>query len=123
MKKLNENEAKSLIKNSKGYRAIFWYSDDCPVCTQFLKEELPKVQSAMTQWMFYKINFDNHVKENGVYFEPARMPMGYFFKDDSRLFVGDGFAPAAEVIAMMTELESASFKTDKQKEEDQLNLL
>jgi len=123
MKKLNENEAKTLIKNNKGFVAIFWYSEDCPVCHQFLNEELPKTQDKMINWSFYKINFDQHVKENGIYFEPPRMPMGYFFKNNSRLFVGDGFAPSNEVIGLMRELESPQFKTDKQIEQEQLDAL
>jgi hypothetical protein len=123
MKELNEYEAKSLIKTNTGFIAIFWYSDDCPVCEQFLNEELPNVEKVMDNWSLYKINFDKHIKENGVFFEAARMPMGYFFKDNSRLFVGDGFAPSNEVMGLMRQLENPNFKTEQEIENEQLAAL
>ena len=120
MKEVTVNEVKNIIDNAKGFTAVFWYSHDCPVCEQFLGVEIPKVENEMTNWNFYKINFEDHVKANGCYFEAAAMPMGYFFKDNSRLFVGDGFAPGKEVINLMRELESPEFKTETELERDQL---
>jgi hypothetical protein len=124
MNKIDATEAKNIVNSNIGnYTAFFWYSTECPVCEQFLEVELPKVESEMNNWTMYKINFDDHVKENGVLFEPHSMPMGYFFKGSSRLFVGDGFAPSKEVIQLLTELESPGFKTDKEIEQEQLNQL
>lgn len=123
MKKISEKEIKSYINKDNGFTAVFWYSNDCPVCKQFLEEVLPEVEKTASNWSFFKINFEDHVKENGCYFEPPRMPMGYFFKGKNRLFVGDGFAPSHEVIDLLFQLESPNFKTDKQKEDEQLALL
>jgi thioredoxin-like negative regulator of GroEL len=120
MTELNVEEAKVVINTNTGHTAVFWYSTDCPVCKQFLEVVMPQVQETMVNWSFYKINFDDHVSTNGVFFEPARMPMGYFFKDNSRLFVGDGFAPTKEVISLMTNLESPNYKAEQEIEQEQL---
>jgi hypothetical protein len=102
-----------------GLTAVFWYSPDCPVCEQFLNVEIPKVEKVMSNWTFMKINFLDHAKEHIIMFEPSRMPKGYFFNNNKRLFVGDGFVPASEVINLMKTLESPDFKTEEELIEEQ----
>jgi hypothetical protein len=121
MIEITKNEAIDKVVSEK-YVCIIWVKGDCPSCKHFetLIDNIVLDKDA-TAWNFYKVDVE---KIGGsLYFEPSIYPTNYVFSEGVRKVVAIGVAMSGDVTSTLSAIESNTFKTDEEIEQEQLDAL
>ncbi len=115
----NEVQAKEFIANNK-YAMIIWHETDCEVCKHFL-DTMKDVTKEVPEFAFGLVEGDAYTSPK--LFEPDSSPVSFFFKEGIRLMAPPGQAPIDIIMSNLTSVINGTFKTRREIENEQLELL
>lgn len=121
MIELSERCAKDFIEHKGDYIAVVWYSHKCPVCEHFMPL-LEEVSKELNEWKFVKVAYES-IKPSNLFFQPNNFPTLYAFEKGKRIFIASGAAPKEAVVDTLNSIVDGTFKSDLEKEQEQLDAL
>jgi len=121
MIELSERCAKDFVEHKGDYIAVVWYSHKCPVCEHFMPL-LEEVSKELNEWKFVKVAYES-IKPSNLFFQPNNFPTLYAFEKGKRIFIASGAAPKEAVVDTLNSIVDGTFKSDLEKEQEQLDAL